>query len=203
MPLLAGAAALLLGNGAIAAATLLLRCTRPAPVPGVGIRHAHPVDPKVIRGAAPGRVGLRDLAAAGVTTVVDLRAEAGIAVHDDLLAELGIERHALPVRDGQVPTEDQARRLLRIVDEAPGAVYLHCGAGVGRTGAMAAWYLHATGQATGTEALRRNLAIGPPSLEQVAFALRTAGGEYARPGPAVTALSRVLDGPRRLWHHLT
>lgn len=195
---------LLVGNGAIMASTVFFRVATPAAAAAAtGTANVHPVDGKVIRGAAPSPEGLRDLAAAGVTTVVDLRAEADLAVDEDLLAELGIERFHLPIRDGQLPTEAQARALLDIVDAARGKVFLHCGAGVGRTGAMTAWYLNATGQADGTEALRRNLSVGPPSLEQIVFSLGTANGEYRRPGLGVTVASRVLDGPRRIWHNLT
>ncbi|MFP5320296.1 MAG: fused DSP-PTPase phosphatase/NAD kinase-like protein [Acidimicrobiia bacterium] len=195
---------LLLGNAAILGSTLFFRFATPAAAAEAeGIANVHPVDDKVIRGAAPGAAGLRDLAAAGVTTVIDLRAEADLESHDELLAELGIERFHLPIRDGQLPTEAQAAELLRIVEEAPGKVFLHCGAGVGRTGAMTAWYLNVTGQTAGAEALRYNLSVGPPSLEQIVFSVTTTGGEYRRPGAAVTVLSRVLDGPRRIWHNLT
>ena len=195
---------LLVGNGLIMASTLLFRFATPAAAAHAsGMANVHPVDGKVIRGAAPSAQGLRDLAAAGVTTVIDLRAEVGLRDDAERLEELGIERFRLPIRDGQLPTEAQARELLDIIEGAPGKVFLHCGAGVGRTGAMTAWYLNATGQAGGTEALRRNLSVGPPSLEQIVFSLRTADGEYRRPGLGVTLASRVLDGPRRLWHNLT
>lgn len=73
------------------------------------------------------------------------------------------------------------------------------GAGVGRTGAMAAGYLVRTGQATPSEALRRNLAVGPPSLEQVAFVADLDGHRVDRPPAPLVAVSRVLDAPRRLW----
>jgi protein tyrosine phosphatase (PTP) superfamily phosphohydrolase (DUF442 family) len=195
---------LVAGNGLILGATLLFQVARPAAAAHAeGVDNAHPVDAKVIRGAAPSRAGLRDLAAAGVTTIIDLRAEDDVTPHEDLLAELGIERHRLPIRDGQLPTEAQAAEVLRIIEEAPGKVFLHCGAGVGRTGALTAWYLNVTGQTEGTEALRHNLSVGPPSLEQIVFSVGTADGEYRRPSLGVTVLSRVLDGPRRIWHNVT
>jgi len=195
---------LVLGNGTILGATLVLRVATPAAAAQAeGIQNVYVVDAKVIRGAAPTAAGLRDLAEIGVTTIIDLRAESVRSPYEELLAELGMERYRIPIRDGQLPTEAQAEELLRIIDEAPGKVYLHCGAGVGRTGAMAAWYLNVTGQTSGAEALRRNLSVGPPSLEQIAFALDTRDGEYRRPGIGVTMLSRVLDGPRRIWHNVT
>ena len=195
---------LLVGNGLILASTLWFRWTSPAAAADIdGIDNLRVVDGRVLRGAAPSAGALRDLAALGVTTVVDLRAEADLRTDDALLAELGMERFHLPIRDGQLPTAQQAAELLAIVDRADGKVLLHCGAGVGRTGALTAFYLNATGQTHGVGALRHNLSVGPPSLEQIAFSLETADGSYDRPGLGVTALSRVLDGPRRIWHHLT
>ncbi|HJR25503.1 MAG TPA: hypothetical protein VJ804_08525, partial [Acidimicrobiales bacterium] len=70
------------------------------------------------------------------------------------------------------------------------------------TGSMAAAYLVTTGRAGVGEALRHNLAAGPPSLEQVAFVLGLREGEVRPVHPAVIALSRVLDAPRRAWARL-
>lgn len=195
---------LLVGNGLILGSTLWFQWTSPAAAADAGgIDNLHVVDDRVLRGAAPSSEALRDLAALGVTTVIDLRAEADLVDRSELLAELGMERFHLPIRDGQLPTAAQAEELLAIVDAADGKVLLHCGAGVGRTGALTAFYLNATGQTHGAGALRHNLSVGPPSLEQIAFSLETADGSYERPGLGVTALSRVLDGPRRIWHNLT
>jgi protein-tyrosine phosphatase len=195
---------LLLGNGLILGSTLWFRWSSPAAAADVsGIDNLRVVDDRVLRGAAPSAEGLRDLAALGVTTVIDLRAEADLATWDGVLSDLAMERFHLPIRDGQLPSAEQARAVLRIVDEADGKVFLHCGAGVGRTGALTAFYLNATGQTDGTGALRHNLSVGPPSLEQIAFSVKTASGSYDRPGVGITALSRVLDGPRRIWHNLT
>lgn len=195
---------LLVGNGLILGSTLWFQWTSPAAAAEAdGIDNLHVVDERVLRGAAPSPEALRDLAALGVTTIIDLRAEADLVDRTELLADLGLERFHLPIRDGQLPTAAQARELLAIVDDAEGKVLLHCGAGVGRTGALTAFYLNATGQTEGAAALRHNLSVGPPSLEQIAFSLGTADGSYHRPGLGVTALSRVLDGPRRIWHNLT
>jgi hypothetical protein len=132
-----------------------------------------------------------------VTTVVDLRAEDDIARDQAYGRRLGLRVVAMPIRDGQLPSSDQIAQFVNLVDESEGTVFVHCGAGVGRTGAMAAAYLVATDQAGRAEVLRRNLAVGPPSLEQLWFAA-TLDGDADRPPAPIVAASRVLDAPRRI-----
>lgn len=193
---------LVLGNVAILAASLWARgttatATPPAPIEGVDNLRA--VDAKLWRGGAPTVEGYRDLAGAGVTTVVDLRAEEGIEADFEAVTGLGMTMVHIPMRDGQVPTTGEVQAFLAATGEAEGTVFLHCGAGVGRTGAMAGAYLVSQGGLSGSDALRRNLAVGPPSLEQIAFVATLGDGLTEKPGALVTAFSRVLDGPRRLW----
>lgn len=197
------ALALLIGaNSAIVAAHVWARREAPGAPPAVPVRNFAVVDDRVWRGGAPSERGYSALAEAGVRTVVDLRAERDLAVDEKALTALGIRRVHLPVRDGQIPSAHQVERFLDAVRTSPGPAYLHCGAGVGRTGAMAAAYLVATGQAAASDAVRRNLAVGPPSLEQIAFAAGLDGTEAQRPPAALVAVSRVLDAPRRIWVQL-
>jgi protein tyrosine phosphatase (PTP) superfamily phosphohydrolase (DUF442 family) len=163
-----------------------------------GIDNLRAVDGKLWRGAHPSRVGHESLAAAGVTTIVDLRAEHDAAAQDEFIESLGMKVVHIPIRDGQSPTASDVDRLVDVVQNSDGPVFVHCGAGVGRAGAMAAGYLGATGEAGPLEALVRNLSVGPPSLEQIVFA-GTGGTE---PDPVVKTLSRTLDAPRRIWHNL-
>lgn len=164
-----------------------------------GVKNLQAVDAEVWRGAAPSWSAYARLADAGVTTVVDLRAESNVHVDAERLDGMGIRYVNLPIRDGQVPTSEQVERFLREVDASDGVTFVHCGAGVGRTGAMAAAYLVASGKTVGVDAMARNLAVGPPSLEQLVFAATLdSDGTGARPGPLVAA-SRLLDAPRRLW----
>lgn len=169
---------------------------RPSGVDAVGKLYV--VDPQVWRGAHPDDDGYASLAAAGVTTVVDLRAERDANDSDPIAEAAGLTVVHLPIRDGQVPSDAQVAKFIGIVHDSRGTVFLHCGAGVGRTGAMAAAYLAATRQASGGSALVRNLAVGPPSIEQMWFAAIDGAG----PPPPVVALSRVLDAPRRLLSYL-
>lgn len=196
---------LVVGNLSILGVSFLTqRIAPPAAVPVAveGVPNLVAVDGKVWRGGAPGVVGYRSLAASGVTTVVDLRAEDDARDLDAAAAAAGLTVLHLPVRDGQLPTDLQIAAFRQTVEDAPGTVFVHCGAGVGRTGAMSAAYL-VGGGVSNERALARNLAVGPPSLEQIVFAagLDDDGG-IDRPSAPVVAVSRVLDAPRRLWSAL-
>ncbi len=78
--LAASVLSLVVGNLAILAASKWARSTTPLTriesMPGIDKLQA--VDAKLWRGAAPTEDGYRNLAAAGTTTVVDLRAEDGL-----------------------------------------------------------------------------------------------------------------------------
>jgi protein tyrosine phosphatase (PTP) superfamily phosphohydrolase (DUF442 family) len=190
-------------NIAIAGASVVARHLRDGSAPTLaGVAKVRVVDDRVWRGAAPTAQGYRSLAAEGFHTVVDLRAEDSVHVDEALLADLRIDRVSIPVRDGQVPTAAEVQRFLRIVDEADGPVFLHCGAGVGRTGSMAAAYLAATDRDDGPDALLRALSVGPPSIEQLAFVAGLHDANVPRVHPAIVAVSRIVDAPRRAWARL-
>ncbi|MFD3585205.1 dual specificity protein phosphatase family protein [Streptomyces sp. NPDC058683] len=169
-----------------------------------GIRHFQPVDARgrLWRGSAPSPAGYRALAGLGFTTVVDLRAEDLTAAQLAGPGEAGLDVVRLPVRDGQTPRPGQVQRFLDVVADAPGRVFVHCGAGVGRTGTMAAAYLVGTGQQSPGAAVRRNLAVGPPSIEQIYYGLSLGPGRMRQPPFPVVAVSRLVDAPRRLWSWL-
>ena len=200
----AGVAFLVIGNLAILAASFWARetTTVAAAAPIEGIDNLRAVDHKVWRGAAPTTEGYRGLAQAGIATVVDLRAEEGIEHDAQVVNDLGMKMVRLPVRDGQTPSNEEIETFLAAVRQSDGKVFVHCGAGVGRTGAMVGAYQVAQGELSGAAALRRNLAVGPPSLEQIAFVAGMDENQLEKPGTVLTAVSRVMDAPPRIWSRL-
>jgi protein tyrosine phosphatase (PTP) superfamily phosphohydrolase (DUF442 family) len=166
--------------------------------------HLEAVDNHLWRSAAPADdaqyVALRR---AGVTTVVDLRqlgapADRGEATR---LHRLDLKSVVIPVPDGGLPSSAQVQTFLKVVAQASGRVLVHCSAGVGRTGTMVAAYLVGTGQATGRQAMMRNLSVGPPTLEQSAFEYYLGQSRaLGQPNIVIRVLSRTFDEPRQLWH---
>jgi protein tyrosine phosphatase (PTP) superfamily phosphohydrolase (DUF442 family) len=172
---------------------------RPADVEGVD--HLRVVDDRLWRGGEPSDEGYRSLAANGVTTIVDLRASTSDAELEGVRA-LGFEVVHLPLEDGQAPGPELVHDLMAVVEDSPGRVFLHCQAGVGRTGSVVAAYRVWMGQASPGTTLTDNLAIGPPTLEQLAFTAGLAPGEADAPPMPVVVASRVLDAPRQIWNRV-
>ncbi|NUS72953.1 MAG: hypothetical protein HOQ05_06045 [Corynebacteriales bacterium] len=187
----------LIGTVGTLSATAISRQFEPSGETVSSIENFQKVDAHVWRGAAPAKEGYEELADRGFATVVDLRT--GVSEKQQALPKNeGLNLIRIPIRDGQTPTKEQVTKFLQAVEKSDGPVFVHCGAGVGRTGSMSAAYLVRTGQADARSAVVRMLAIGPPSGEQIWYALNLTESSSVQPPKPVQAVSRIIDAPRRI-----
>lgn len=114
-------------------------------VTGAPIRRVSQITPHLYIGGQYRGRGWRRLASWGITAVVNLRCE-----YDDRARGIAPPRYlALPAPDDHAPSLEQLQAgVTFIVEEVArgGAVYVHCGSGVGRAPTLAACYLVQTGR---------------------------------------------------------
>jgi predicted protein tyrosine phosphatase len=146
---------------------------------GAPIRRVSQITPQLHVGGQYRRRGWRRLAARGITAVVNLRTE-----FDDAAAGVAPERYLyLPTVDDTPPALEQLRQGADFIAQEiarGGAVYVHCGAGVGRAPTTAAAYLVSTGMTpdeawTRIRSVRPFIRIKPEQAAQIERFARSAG----------------------------
>ena len=136
---------------------------------GAPIQRLSQITPHLHVGGQYTQRGWPALTRRGITAVVDLRIE-----FDDRKAGIAPETYLyLPVVDDEAPSLQQLSAGVRFVTEvisSGGAVYIHCGAGVGRAPTMAAAYLVSTGMESeqALEAIQATRPFIRPKPTQVA-----------------------------------
>ncbi|MDQ0759895.1 hypothetical protein [Streptomyces canus] len=63
---------------------------------------------------------------------------------------------------------------------------------------MAASYPVKAGEQSSASTVRRNVAVGPPSIEQISYGLNLGPDKAEQPPLSVVAVSRLVDAPRRM-----
>lgn len=111
---------------------------------GANIRRLSQITARLHVGGQYRRRGWARLQARGITAVVNLRSE-----YDDAEAGLAPGRYLyLPTEDDAAPTLEQLSEGVAFIAEElsrGGAVWIHCGSGIGRAPTMAAAFLVSTG----------------------------------------------------------
>jgi len=164
-----------------------------AQVPGVP--NFHKVDDRFYRGGQPTSEGFRNLAAAGVKTVIDLRniGEHSQAREESWVESDGMRYISVPMRELSAPSNAQVARVLAILDDpSTGPVFVHCRRGSDRTGTVAACYRISHDHWKNRQALKEARGFGMSMFERGMqhYVLR-----YRESGAA--ASNSVATGPQQ------
>ena len=92
----------------------------------------------IYRGAQPSDQGLKDLAEFGIRTVLDLRGDGTAARERPIVEGLHMQFIQVPLNGLSAPTNEQIARILKIIETAPGPIFIHCQHGQDRTGTVVA-----------------------------------------------------------------
>jgi tyrosine-protein phosphatase SIW14 len=163
----------------------MARKVRVAGVPNFG-----QVTPALFRGAQPSEVGFESLAKMGVEVIVDLRQGAEAEREQKQVAALGMRFVGIPWRCTEPRDVDFAKFLALLEDNPRKKIFVHCRAGVDRTGMMIASYRMAEQGWTAAEALGEMKAFGFSSFhEQVCYGLAS----YEQRFPALPSSSPAFS----------
>jgi len=106
----------------------------------IKIKNFGQMDERFYRGARPKQEDFKDLAALGITTVIDLTEDPAEAERSTIEA-LGMKYVHIPMVEKKYPTEEATNKFLKVThDPATGKFFVHCAGGRHRTGAMGAVY---------------------------------------------------------------
>jgi Protein tyrosine/serine phosphatase len=114
--------------------------TSPSAVAGINIKNFGQMDDVLYRGGQPAESDYKVLASYGIKTIIDLRNDEESFAKSAAEAA-GLKYYNIPMNGVSAPTDADVAQFLKIVnDPASGKVYMHCKAGIHRTGAMGAVY---------------------------------------------------------------
>jgi tyrosine-protein phosphatase SIW14 len=106
-----------------------------------GIKNFYQVDEHVYRGAQPTDKGFKYLAKSGVRTVIDLReADGRSSSEESVVKATGMKYVNVPMTGLTPPTKAEITKILKILEDSAGAVFVHCKRGADRTGVVIASY---------------------------------------------------------------
>jgi len=121
------------------------------PLQRKGLPNLHQVTPTLYRGAQPTAVGMRELKAMGIKTVLNLRS---FNSDRDKLGKTGLAYEHIYMKAWHPERADIIRFLQITTDKSRQPVFVHCQHGADRTGLMCAVYRVAVCNWTKAEAIR-------------------------------------------------
>jgi tyrosine-protein phosphatase SIW14 len=114
--------------------------TSPSPLKGINIQNFGQMDERFYRGAQPGQGDFQALKTLGVKTVVDLQNDPTDYEKSSVEA-LGMKYVNIPMSGSSKPERAKVDQFLKLLDDpSTGVVFVHCKAGIHRTGVMGAAY---------------------------------------------------------------
>lgn len=106
-----------------------------------GITNFGKVDVTLYRGAQPDENGIKNLKALGVTTIINLRMPGDAEKAEPKLAVAnGIQYTNVPLAGVGRPTDAEVAKILSVIQQSQGPVFIHCEHGCDRTGTIVACY---------------------------------------------------------------
>jgi tyrosine-protein phosphatase SIW14 len=124
-----------------------------------GILNFGKVNEMLYRGAQPDDAAIVHLKSLGIKTIISLRTTKEAATNEAAQAiASGITYTNIPLAGLGRPTDSDVLKILSLIEESPGPVFVHCEHGCDRTGTIIACYRlqhdHWTGEAALEEANR-------------------------------------------------
>ena len=106
----------------------------------VDIKNFGQMDSRFFRGGQPKENQYQELAALGITTVIDLQDDP-TSYEKQSVEALGMKYINIPMSDSRYPESAKIEQFLKLVDDpSTGKFYVHCAGGRHRTGVMGAVY---------------------------------------------------------------
>src|SRR4029079_5260386 len=114
--------------------------TSPKAVDGINIKNFGQMDNILYRGGQPAESDYKALAAYGIHTIIDLRNDEETFAKSAAEAA-GLKYYNISMDGVSAPSDSDVAKFLSIInDPSSGKIFMHCKAGIHRTGAMGAVY---------------------------------------------------------------
>lgn len=115
--------------------------TAAADLPLIHVRNFDKVNDHLYRGGEPTAMGVGELGAMGVKTIIDLRQNhEGTAAEKDVADKLKIKYINIPLAEFGAPSNADIEHILVLLQDSSGTIFVHCRRGKDRTGTVIACY---------------------------------------------------------------